>query len=524
MMQVLIPMSGQGTRYRKAGYSQPKPLIPVSGRPIIERLLQKFPSEWPVTFVMADNHRDSDLPAVLSQLRPSAKQIFIEAHSLGPTFAIKAALPQMQSTAPVLVSYCDYGFKWDPWDFAEFVKNSKCHCALLSYRGFHAHYLSPVTYAFSRMDGEQVVEVKEKGSFTDNRENEFASAGAYYFDSVDTLREAIEAQEKLGLSLNGEYYTSLTIEAFLRTRPQANVRVYEIPAFYQWGTPEDLQTFEYWEKTFQTWAHTQKHSMSVANIHMPMAGLGSRFKNLYETPKPFINIDDTPMYRIALKSLPKGDKVSFVTLQSVRENLKMGVHETAEFLQETPPGQAFSVNAGLPLIAKEGDLVVSACDHSLVLEPEVWSRFQSNPDCDAAIFTVRGFPGADRRPQAFAYVEVGESREEFPLVRGVSVKKPLSEKPSKDPLLVGSFWFKNKKILETYLSSLIEMDERVNGELYLDSIFNVMLRHSVKVRIIPLTGYVNWGDPDSLAEALYWKEVFLGHRLSKRSRLEGVSQ
>jgi hypothetical protein len=184
---------------------------------------------------------------------------------------------------------------------------------------------------------------------------------------------------------------------------------------------------------------------------------------------------------------------------------------------------------------------------------------------------VRGFPGSRRRPEAFAYVELknffsSEPRtstlvqdsqvassdllgsqilssqsstsqlshsqspgslspnSQFPEVKRVSVKTPLSDNPPQDHLLVGTFWFKNKSVLEKALNQLITQDHRVNGELYLDSIFNVMIEQGLKVRIISLDGYINWGDPDSLAEALYWKEVFFGHRLSKRQRLEGVSQ
>ncbi len=524
MIQLLIPMSGQGTRYKKAGYDQPKPLIPVSGRPIIERLLEKFPSEWPVTFVLAENHRETELPKVLFALRPHAKQIFVPVHSKGPSYAIKAAIPYLEVNKPVLVSYCDYGFKWDPWDFASFVRQSKCKAALLSYKGFHAHYLSPVTYAYSRMEGQRVVEVKEKGSFTPTRENEFASAGAYYFDSAQTLSAAVLAQEEQDLSLNGEYYTSLTIEALLRADPGADVRVYEIPAFYQWGTPEDLRTFEYWEKTFSAWNQFLNAKLEIENLQMPMAGLGSRFKELYSKPKPFLRIDDQYMFRCALDSLPRAKQVSFVTLESVSELLTLAPNEKATFLAETPPGQAFSVKAGLANISSTGDLIISACDHSVVINPEVWREFRVNPDCEAAIFTVRGFPGTNRKPNAYAYVVNTEGEEKFPLVKKVSVKVPISETPNNDPLLVGTFWFKNKSILVEYLNKLIENRETVNGEIYLDSIFNLMIADSLKVRNFNLDGYVNWGDPDSLAEALYWKEVFMGHRLSKRVRLEGVSE
>lgn len=564
MIHFIVPMSGQGTRYQKAGYTQPKPLIPISGRPIIERLLQKIPIEWPSTFILAENHRNTDLPKVLSQLRPNGKQIFIPTHSKGPSFALQSAMGELQNLPasirdlPILVSYCDYGMKWDPWDFNEFVQKSQCHCALISYRGFHAHYLSPQTYAYSRLEGEKVLEVREKGSFTDQRENEFASAGGYYFNSLETLAHGIKLQEKMGLILNGEYYTSLTIEALLRsqnhnsysssnTNSKLDVRIYEIPAFYQWGTPEDLQSFEYWEKTFHFWTYNLNNSntqdaLSVDHVHMPMAGLGSRFKNHFNTPKPFLFIDETPMYRMALESLPKGNSTSYVSLQSASSLLSLKEQEQAHFLEETPPGQAFTVQAGLKLIPERGDLIISACDHSLVLEPEVWKQFKIEPDCDAAIFTIQGYPGALRRPQAFAYVQTlnhassnlkkkvtenylrGERNLEFSfsLVQSVSVKVPISDHPHQDPLLVGTFWFKNKSILEKSLEQLIQSNRRVNGELYLDSIFNILIENGYKVRTIPLAGYVNWGDPDSLAEALYWKEIFMGHRLSKRQRLEGV--
>ena len=81
-MQMLFPMSGQGLRIKNAGWALPKPLIPVSGQPMIERLLQKIPMECPCTFVLAENHQTTNLKTYLN-LR-----------------------------SPILVSYCDYGLKW----------------------------------------------------------------------------------------------------------------------------------------------------------------------------------------------------------------------------------------------------------------------------------------------------------------------------------------------------------------------------------------------------------------------------
>ncbi len=523
-IHLLVPMSGQGTRYLKAGYTQPKPMIPVSGTPMVSRLLSCFPERWPSHFVIAANHAGTGLEELLRSERPNANITLIPPHSLGPSQAILEGLKAIPADAPVFVSYCDYGMVWDSSLFERFVETTNCDACVVSYSGFHAHYASPVKYAYSRMEGERVVEVREKGSFTDDREKEFASAGGYYFKSAKILKESIEAQIKLGLSLNGEYYTSLTVEALLRSRPSSQVRVFEIPGFFQWGTPEDLKTFEYWEKTFNRYLRNAATNTEVDQVLMPMAGLGSRFSEITSVPKPLIPVNGLPMFRAALDSLPKAPKTVLVGLEAISPRLKAQLPKNGSLvsLKETPPGQALSTEAGLSDLDPNGDVVVSSCDHGIVLDPYAWKQFRSSPDCDAAIFTVTGFPGVTARPQAFAYVVPKIDSGRFPLVEKVSVKKSVSDQPSLDSLLVGTFWFKSPSVLKSGIEELKKQNLRVNGELYLDSIFDLLSKMGFKVRMIPLEGYIGWGDPDSLSQALYWQEIFCGYRIEPRIRFPGV--
>ncbi|MBI3556368.1 MAG: NTP transferase domain-containing protein, partial [Deltaproteobacteria bacterium] len=298
MIQLLVAMSGQGTGFQKAGYHEPKPLISVSGVPMIERLLRNFPLEWEAIFVMAENHRLSALPGLLSRLRPNGKQLFIAPHKMGPSFAVLEALRAnfLDTQRPVLVSYCDYAMVWDPAQFERFLGDTDCDAAVVSYRGFHAHYLDPRTYAYSRLEGERVVEVREKASFTENRENEYASSGGYFFKSGELLRRAIEYQASQGLSLNGELYTSLTVQALLKMQPQSHVRVFEIPGFFQWGTPEALKDYEYWARTFSAYNKSPGCAGVVDQLLVPMAGSGTRFRAVTSYPKPLVPVFGRPMF------------------------------------------------------------------------------------------------------------------------------------------------------------------------------------------------------------------------------------
>lgn len=52
----IIPLSGIGEQFIEAGYSNPKPLIIVEGKPIIEHVVNLFPNETKFTFICNDLH------------------------------------------------------------------------------------------------------------------------------------------------------------------------------------------------------------------------------------------------------------------------------------------------------------------------------------------------------------------------------------------------------------------------------------------------------------------------------------
>ena len=55
-MQIIIPMSGVGERFKKAGYADPKPLIQINGKTIIEHVIDLFPGEDDFIFICNQEH------------------------------------------------------------------------------------------------------------------------------------------------------------------------------------------------------------------------------------------------------------------------------------------------------------------------------------------------------------------------------------------------------------------------------------------------------------------------------------
>lgn len=239
-------MGGRGFRFKQAGYSEPKPFVNVLGKPMIKRVLDLFPQTWPtVCVVNTEDYFDKHLSFIQSE-RPQVQFAKIAPNNGGPMQTVIAGLEVIPDNQPVFVTYCDYGQVWDAEDFVNFVDKNESDICFVGYRGFHAHYLTSNMYCYAKTEGHIITDIKEKESFSKNREDDFASTGGYYFKSAKLLKEAIIEQQKQNLSWNGEFFTSLAAKALMNVRTDLKVHAYEINKFFQWGTPEDLKAFEYW--------------------------------------------------------------------------------------------------------------------------------------------------------------------------------------------------------------------------------------------------------------------------------------
>ena len=171
-MKIIIPMSGFGERFRKAGYSVPKPLIEVDGKPIIGHVIDMFPGETDFLFICNQDHLDEPayrMKEILLQYCPTGTIVGIEAHKLGPIHAVLQVADQLDPEQPVIVNYCDFACYWDWADFRLFVQETGCTRCIPAYKGFHPHTLGSTNYAYMREADGWVQDIQEKQPYTENR-------------------------------------------------------------------------------------------------------------------------------------------------------------------------------------------------------------------------------------------------------------------------------------------------------------------------------------------------------------------
>jgi NDP-sugar pyrophosphorylase family protein len=247
-VQLVIPMSGLGSRFASHGYRDLKPLIRVHDRPMIEWVLRMFPETPDPLFICRQDHLETtEMRGVLEAAKPLGKIVGIEGAKLGPVGALTAAFDQIDDDAPVLISYCDYYMLWDYPSFLSLVERHGYDGAIPCYSGFHPHLLPKDNlYASCRVnDAQELLDIREKFSFEVDKTKALHSPGVYYFKTGKLLKHYCRALVDSGETLGGEFYVSLVYNRMVADGLRIGVPE-NVEHFCQWGTPRDLEDYLYW--------------------------------------------------------------------------------------------------------------------------------------------------------------------------------------------------------------------------------------------------------------------------------------
>ena len=532
-MQIIIPMSGFGERFRNAGYQVPKPLIPVDGKPIIAHVIDLFPGETDFLFICNEDHLAEPayrMAEILKHYCPTGRIVGIPAHKLGPIGAVRMARDHVRQDGPVFVNYCDFTCYWDWHDFKAFAAETRCRGAVPAYRGFHPHSLGSTFYAYVKQRDLWLTDIQEKQPWTDNPIEEYASSGGYYFDSGSLCLSAFDEVIERDLNVNGEYYVSLAYKV-LAERGDA-VAIYDLQHFMQWGTPADLQEYQGWSDAFRRLAFDDaRRSWQGGSVLVPMAGLGKRFSDAgYGRPKPLIPVSGRPMVIQATRDLPDAPKTLFVLrqdlpfLDEIVRKLRTSFVGTETLVLDGPTdGQATTCALGVERLDQDAPVTIGACDNAMLYDTPAFERALVEGDADVLVWVVRGHADGRMRPEMFGWVETDEAG----AVTGVRVKQAPDD-PATAPMIVGAFTFRRAGDFLTAYNHLRDRDERVNGELYADSMIADALALGMTVGLFEIDHYLGWGTPKDLAIFEYWQSCFhkwagSPYRLEKDRRIPSTA-
>lgn len=248
-MKIVIPMAGTGDRFVRKGYTDPKPLIHVNGKRIIEYICEMFDlKEDEIIFICNDTHlQTTEMRSILQNIVPDCKIISIPNHKKGAVFTVLSTNMDeyIDDEEEIIICYCDNPYLWDYDHFKKWVKERNCDGCILSHYGFHPHRLSPTFMAHIKEYDLKLLEIKEKEPYTNDPINEHASTGTYYFKKGSYIKKYFKSLMDLNLHHKGEFYATLVYN--LLVKDGLTVGVYPTEFVTVFGTPEEVENFEAWQ-------------------------------------------------------------------------------------------------------------------------------------------------------------------------------------------------------------------------------------------------------------------------------------
>ena len=247
---LLIPLAGAGQRFVDAGYRDPKPLIKVSGVPMIVQAAKAMPETTDQVFMCRKEHLDQyPLEATIKSYYPHAKTRSVGYLSEGQASTCLLGKDDIDPEAPLHIAACDNSMVYDRGRFDKLFSNPAVDAVIWTFRGNPTVTFQPKAYGWVKTaGGDQATKVSCKIPISDTPIEDHAVVGAFSFRKASVFFHAVEKMIAANRRVNNEFYVdecmNLLIEANL------NVKVFQIDHYICWGTPNDLLTFEYWQRFF----------------------------------------------------------------------------------------------------------------------------------------------------------------------------------------------------------------------------------------------------------------------------------
>lgn len=231
-LNVVIPMAGAGSRFAKAGYTFPKPLIEVGGKPMIQLVVENLNIEAKFIFIVQNAHRKQyNLDTTLRLIAPNCEIIGIDGLTEGAACTALLAKKFINNNDRLFFANSDQYVEWNSNEFFYRMQETDCDGGIPIFKSTHPKW------SYAKIDeNDCVLEVQEKNPISDN-----ATVGFYYFkkgsDFVKNAEEMISSNDRV----NNEFYLCPVYNYLIKNG--GSVRISEIKEMWGIGTPEDLDTY-----------------------------------------------------------------------------------------------------------------------------------------------------------------------------------------------------------------------------------------------------------------------------------------
>jgi HAD superfamily hydrolase (TIGR01509 family) len=231
-LNVLIPMAGAGSRFTNAGYTFPKPLIEVKGKPMIQVVVENLNLDANYIYVVQKSHREEyNLDTLLNLITPNCKIVEVDGLTEGAACTALLASEYINNDAPLFFANSDQFVEWDSSEFMYKMQETQVDGGIVTFKATHPKW------SFAKIDSLGfVTEVAEKNPISD-----IATVGYYYWKhGSDFVKYANKMIDK-DIRVNNEFYVCPVFNQAIGDNKK--IITFNTNSMWGLGTPEDLKYY-----------------------------------------------------------------------------------------------------------------------------------------------------------------------------------------------------------------------------------------------------------------------------------------
>ena len=231
-LNVLVPMAGAGSRFAQQGYTFPKPLIEVNGKPMIQLVVENLNIEAHYIFIVQEEHYIKyNLKYLLNLIAPGCVVVQVNGITEGAACSTLLAKDYINNDCPLVMANSDQYIEWNSNECMYAFTADEIDGGIVTFEASHPKW----SYAKVGSDG-FVSEVAEKKVISNE-----ATVGVYYWKhGSDYVRYAEEMIEK-NIRVNNEFYVCPVFNQAIEDNKK--IKIKRVNRMWGIGTPEDLDTF-----------------------------------------------------------------------------------------------------------------------------------------------------------------------------------------------------------------------------------------------------------------------------------------
>lgn len=231
-LNIVIPMAGRGSRFEAAGYTFPKPLIDVNGKPMIQTVVENLNINANYTFIVQKEHYDKyNLEYMLRLIAPECNIVTLDHITDGAARTTLLAKEFIDNNKQLLLVNSDQYVVWDSTDFMYSCLSKDVDGSIVVFNASHPKW----SFAKTNDKG-YVIEVAEKKPISD-----LATVGIYWWRKGSDYVKYAEQMIEKDIRTNMEFYVAPVYNQAIEDGKK--ISTFKIDKMYGLGTPEDLQLF-----------------------------------------------------------------------------------------------------------------------------------------------------------------------------------------------------------------------------------------------------------------------------------------